>query len=255
MGDNLQKKMKSETEFWQPSPPKLDLPDERVDIWRIAFEICIAQPEVLGFLSRDEIERASRFHFERHRARYANCRAALRQILGRYLRRPPGEIRFCYEVNGKPELVDEQNEQRLRFNISHSSDLAMLAVSCSRAVGVDVERIRDQLDCLELARRFFSQREYRNLIALPPRQQQRAFFTCWTRKEALVKACGAGLSYPLADFSVSVVPDGPATIEEIRPTDRARWHLRKLEPGEDYVGAVVFENPPCDIALWQWNPS
>ena len=181
-----------------------------------------------------------------------NCRRSLRDILSRYLRIRPADIKFRYEVNGKPEVVEEQNETELRFNVSHSADVAILAVSCNRAVGVDIEAIREQPDCLELAKRYFSEREYREMVALSPDERRRAFFACWTRKEAFVKACGVGLSYPLTEFSVSVRADVAGTIEEIslEPNALSRWSLIDVHPGREYAGAVVCENPPCQLACW-----
>ena len=122
---------------------------------------------------------------------------------------------------------------------------------------MDVELVRDQPDCLELAKRYFSQREYQDLLTLSEEARQRAFFACWTRKEAFVKACGAGLSYPLSEFSVSVLPDRPPRIEEARPGSRAAltWSLVSLEPEQKYVGAVVFEGPSCTVKRWHWNQS
>ena len=181
-----------------------------------------------------------------------NCRRSLRGILGRYLRIRPADIKFRYEVNGKPEVVEEQNEPELRFNVSHSADVAILAVSCNRAVGADIEAIREQPDCLELAKRYFSEREYREMVALSPDERRPAFFACWTRKESFVKACGVGLSYPLTEFSVSVRADVASAIEEIslEPNALSRWSLMDVHPGRGYAGAAVCENPPCQLACW-----
>ena len=249
--------MKPEEQIWHSVSPNFDVSFERLDVWRIPLNQNDSNLEHAKFLSPDEADRANRFHSDMHRSHYMNCRGSLRHILGQYLHRAPAEIRFHYEVNGKPELVDGQNELQLRFNVSHSSELALLAVTCERAVGADVELVRDQPDCLELAKRYFSQREYQDLLTLSEKARQRAFFACWTRKEAFVKACGTGLSYPLSEFSVSVLPHHPARIEEARPGSHAalNWSLVSLEPGEKYVGAVVFEGPSCTVKRWHWKPS
>ena len=247
--------VKSQEDFWQRTSPNFEISSESLDVWRIPLTNDLPARDYSQLLSPDEIDRANRFHFEVHRSHYMNCRASLRSILGRYLHRAPADVRFSYEVNGKPELVDEQNEQRLRFNVSHSSDLALLAVTGTRAIGVDLELVRDQPDCLELAKRYFSQREYQDLLTLNGEARQRAFFACWTRKEAFVKACGAGLSYPLSDFSVSVLPGSPAMIEETKPGSHAalNWFLVGLEPGAGYVGAVVIEGQSCVVRRWDWK--
>jgi 4'-phosphopantetheinyl transferase len=258
LNEDENKVVKPEEDVWHSASPQFDVSSESFDVWRIPLNGDDGRTlEYSTVLSPDEVDRADRFHFDVHRARYVNCRGSLRHILGRYLHRAPAQIRFRYEVNGKPELVDEQNEQQLRFNVSHCSDLALLAVTCKRAVGVDVELLRDQPDCLELAKRYFSQREYEDLLTLNGEARQRAFFACWTRKEAFVKACGAGLSYPLSEFSVSVLPDRPARIEEARPGSHAalNWSLVSLEPEEKYVGAVVFEGPSCTVKRWHWKHS
>jgi len=247
--------MSTEEDLWHAGPLTPDLPFDRLDVWRIHLNPVSSESHEYQVLAPDEIARAERFHFEHHRLRYVNCRRSVRAILGRYLRVPPGDITFAYETNGKPEIVNGQNEQQLRFNVSHSSDLAILAVSCDRAVGADIEALRDQPDYLELAIRYFSDREYRDLAALSADRGQRAFFTCWTRKEAFVKACGVGLSYPLSEFSVSVRPDVGAAIEEIKlePNAVSRWSLIDVQPGDGYVGAVALGNPPCSVTRWNWQ--
>jgi len=167
----------------------------------------------------------------------------------------PAEIRFRYEKNRKPEIVYAQNSDGLRFNVSHSLGLAVIVVSLGRAVGVDIEKVNPKLEYLEIARRFFSEREYQALIALSPSERQRAFFACWTRKEAFLKATGVGLSYSLSEFSVSIAPDGPAAIEEVKadPSAVGHWSLANLGPENGYEGTLAFERAPCRIERWCWN--
>jgi len=206
-------------------------------------------------LSSDEIARAERFHFTRDRQHFVRCRSAVREILGGYLGIPAQDIRFSYEANGKPQVVEDRNPRQLRFNISHSSGLAVIAVACGRAVGVDVEKIGLDVEYLELAERFFSTNEYKALSALPSSRLARAFFACWTRKEAFIKACGDGLSFPLSEFSVSTDPDAPATLLEARTDPRAatRWSLATLEPREGFIGALAVEGPPQPIEQWRFD--
>jgi len=167
----------------------------------------------------------------------------------------PEEIRFRYEKNGKPEIVYAQNPDGLRFNVSHSLGLAVIVVSLGRAVGVDIEKVSPKLEYLEIARRFFSEREYQALIALPPSEQQQAFFVCWTRKEGFLKAIGVGLAYSLSEFSVSIAPDAPAAIEEVKADPNAvlHWSLANLRPEDGYEGTLAFERAPCRIERWCWN--
>jgi 4'-phosphopantetheinyl transferase len=248
--------MSGEAEFWRAAPTELTQPWDRVDVWKVWLDSAELSSEVLpGILAPDEVERARRFHFDRHRIRFSACRTALRTILARYLQMSPVEIRFRYERNGKPEIADAQNSYSLRFNLSHSSGLAVIAVSSGRAVGVDIEKASPKPDCLEIARRFFSEREYQALSAIGESERQRAFFACWTRKEAFVKAIGEGLSYALPEFSVAVAPDAPAAIEEVTEDPNAifRWSLANLQSEDGYVGTLAFEKAPCRIEQWQWN--
>ena len=132
LNEDENKVVKPEEDVWHSASPQFDVSSERLDVWRIPLNHDGRTLEYSTVLSPDEADRANRFHFELHRARYVNCRGSLRHILGRYLHRAPAEICFRYEGNGKPELVEEQNEQQLRFNISHSSDLALLTVTWKR---------------------------------------------------------------------------------------------------------------------------
>jgi 4'-phosphopantetheinyl transferase len=219
------------------------LPCDQVDVWRIHLMPRRSASGKDSVLSPDEIARAERFRFARDRQGFVECRSAVREILGRYLAIPAREVSFRYEANGKPEITDDRNPWQLRFNISHSSDLAVIAVVAESAIGVDIEKIRPDVECLQLAKRFFSEKEYRKLLSLPAAEKPRAFFACWTRKEAFIKAIGKGLSFGLSGFSVSVVPDAAAELEEVEsdPTAISRWALMNLEPEDEYVGALAIE--------------
>ena len=248
--------MSSEAGLWLPGPVGLTFPSDRIDVWRLWLDSSEASTrELPGMLAPDEVIHAERFHFLRDRLRFIGCRTALRSILGRYLQLAPAEIRFRYETNGKPEITDVQNSSGLRFNVSHSAGLAVIGVSSGRAVGVDIEKVSPKPECLEIARRFFSERENQALLALSVGERQRAFFACWTRKEAFLKATGEGLSYSLSEFSVSVAPDGPATIQELKADPNAvlGWSLANLRPDDGYVGTLAFEAAPCHIERWCWN--
>jgi 4'-phosphopantetheinyl transferase len=123
-----------------------------------------------------------------------------------------------------------------------------------RKVGVDVERIRRDMELESIARRYFSQREVAELLALPPEQREIAFFNGWTRKEAYIKAQGLGLSLPLDSFDVSLAPDEPAILRETRPDPQkaARWRLESLEVDAQYVAAVAVEGKGLEFRLWDW---
>ncbi len=206
-------------------------------------------------LTDDEVERAERFHFDKDRDRYIVARGLLRKILGGYVGKKPQKLRFRYSDYGKPELTDEAKGQNINFNLSHSHGLALYGVTRNRGIGVDLELIRADFADEKIAERFFSPREVATLRSLPKEVQARAFFNCWTRKEAYLKALGDGLSRPLGDFEVSLVPGEPAKLLRVGwdPAERDRWSLQALEPALGYVGAVAVEGQDCRILCRQWG--
>jgi len=195
-------------------------------------------------LSCDESERAGRFRFPEHRRRFVIARGYLRQLLAAYLEIGPRDVTFTYSANGKPEL-SAIHESEMRFNVSHSEDIAAFAFARRRKVGVDVECIRFDVDVEEIPRRFFSLLEQQTLAALDRRQKFEGFFNCWTRKEAYVKAVGSGLSLPLRDFDVSLAPGEPARLLATRPVDNlvSQWSMESLELSPGCAAAVVVEGP------------
>jgi 4'-phosphopantetheinyl transferase len=208
-----------------------------------------------GVLSPDEISRAERFHFEKDRLHFIRCRTALRFLLGDYLKFPPNEVRFEYLRGGKPHLVPEQNPEVLQFNVSHSAGMALIAVCGEHRMGVDVERIREDVDTAALAQRFFSLRERTGLGTLPAQLRVRGFFACWTRKEAFLKATGEGLAFPLADFSVTTHPDNDPRLEGIKGDMRAgdKWLLADVDVGDFYRATVAVEDTSCRLETYAWN--
>jgi 4'-phosphopantetheinyl transferase len=242
---------------WQSAthPPPLMIDD--VHVWCIALEV--GDPllnRLREILADDERQRAERFHFEKDRRHFTAARGAMRILLAAYLDYRPGEVRFAYSNYGKPRLTDESNESDLRFNLSHSHGLALLAVTRGREIGVDVERLRDmEQDGEPLAQRFFSPREAAVLRSLPPQLRREAFFHCWTRKEAYIKAQGQGLSLPLDQFDVSLHPDEPAALLSTQhdPQEAQRWSLRNLSPGEGYVGALVVQGHSWRLWCGNWT--
>jgi 4'-phosphopantetheinyl transferase len=196
-----------------------------------------------GVLSEDELVRADRFRFEKDRRRFVAARSALRQVLGRYLRCSPGEVGFSYQPTGKPQLAPEFRESRVQFNLSHSGEFALIAVTLDRRIGVDIEVINAERAWEDVAERFFSAAENRILRALPAGERELAFFQCWTRKEAYVKAVGAGLALPLSSFDVAFgVGVAPAVLRIGDSVEEAEgWSLFDVECPVGYVGAVAVE--------------
>lgn len=189
-------------------------------------------------LSLHERERAQRFRFRIHRARFVVARALLRILLGGYLRRPPEMIEFVYDAHGKPALRD----QSLQFNVSHCEDRGLFAFNARHRLGVDIERVRPMMDMIQIAERFFSSSEAQTLSSLPLNSRDDAFFRCWTRKEAFIKATGEGLSFPLERFVVSC--DEPACLLHLDADkdEASNWALHHLAPEAGYVGALAVRD-------------
>lgn len=241
--------MSTPDRVWQPPPHDLAVPDDAVHVWRLPLEL---PPDHVAALARslspDEHDRAARFHFEHDRRRFVVSHAGLRRILARYLHSEPAQLRFTLGAQGKPYLADEFAEHGVQFNLSHSHELALLAVTRRHAVGVDVEYAQRPADMLSLAARFFSAAEYAALISLPEEQQLIGFFNCWTRKEAYLKATGLGMTGGLSHFQVTLKPDEPPhflTIDD-SPDRAACWSLFALEPASQYVAAVALERPASE---------
>jgi 4'-phosphopantetheinyl transferase len=239
---------------WRPPPDDLRLPKNEVHVWRATLE---RAPESVAqlhsILSPDERERARRFYFDRHRRRWVVGRASLRMLLGRYLGAGPASLSFGYGQFGKPYLAGF--ETPLRFNVSHSGEIVLMALTLGRAVGVDIERIRPDLLVAQIAQRFFSASESRALATLPEQLQQEAFFRCWTRKEAYIKARGGGLSLPLDAFDVAFLPGEPAKLLATRPdpAEASRWHIKDLDVGEGYKAALAVEGSQSTLEWWNWR--
>ncbi len=226
------------------------LASNEVHSWCVALDV---PPETSArldaTLSHDERNRSARLRFARDRRRFVAARGVLRDLLARYLGARPGQIRFAYNAFGKPELSPEFGG-RLRFNLSHSADLALIAITTDAGIGVDLEYIRPQPDHVEIARRFFSAAEVDELNGLPSPLHTLAFFSGWTKKEAYVKACGEGLAMPLTSFSVPLATDPAHTLVDLGRT----WSLYTLQPVPGYVGALAIEGTGWRLSQWQWQP-
>lgn len=237
----------SEVLTWSEPPESLTLGTSEVHVWRLALD----QPEsvIAEFretLEGHELERAGRFHFEEHRRHFVAGRGGLRYVLARYLNVKPEEFRFSYGNYGKPALVGAG----LRFNMSHSQGVALFAVAADRELGVDVEHIRADFATEDIARRFFSRVEVAAFNALGKEEQVAAFFRCWTRKEAYIKAIGRGLSEPLDAFDVTLSPGEAAALLRADRGDASRWAMFDIDAGEDYAAALAVEEPVSKIRLF-----
>jgi 4'-phosphopantetheinyl transferase len=237
---------------WIPSPIEVNIADGDIHLWRAYLdceEILLRQFEET--LATDERDRAKRYFFQRDRNNFVATRGILRELLGKLVSRPPREIEFSYAPYGKPSLMAKGFGQPIQFNLSHSHGLALFAFAVGRNLGVDVEFVRSDFGGDEIAKRYFAPQEVEELRKLPAPLQAEAFFLCWTRKEAYVKARGEGLQIALNSFHVSLTPGQP---ELLHSADSLRWSLRSLRPDQRYVGALVGEGGDWQPRFWDWKP-
>lgn len=194
-----------------------------------------------GFLAPDELARAGRLRDGQVSNRFVAGRGMLREILGGYLGLAPGLLNLAAGENGKPKLAAEQGENGLCFNLSHAGDLALLAVSGDCELGIDLEKMHDDLPFQGMAAQFFSTREQSELFSLPAESRLDAFYRCWTRKEAYLKGCGSGFSEPANNCDVSLLPGQPPALLQHRlpPDEAARWTLMDLTAPDGYYAAIA----------------
>ncbi len=225
-----------EIHIWQAS---LDQPAER---WNALADL----------LSPDETARAAAFIFEHDRRKFIVARAVLRQLLGQYLHLNPHDIKFTYEAKGKPSVVDQPTSQ---FNVSHAHELALYAFGNGQPLGIDLEYQRTVSDMHGIARGNFSAQENAVFNALPDFLKQQAFFNCWTRKEAYIKALGEGLSHPLDTFDVTFVPNEPARLIAVRgfPNEAAQWSFHAFTPQPNYIAALAVRQLAPQLTFHTWN--
>jgi 4'-phosphopantetheinyl transferase len=237
-------------------PPRKDyvLPPHEVHVWRAFLD----QPErslslFNDLLSAEERARAARYHFEADRKRCTIARGLSRLLLGHCLRCAPERLEFEYNAFGKPALAQGSNAS-LQFNVSHSGDVVLFAFAIDRALGVDVEQMKQEMASPEIAARYFSPAERQTLFTLRPEMRCEAFFACWTRKEAYLKARGDGLSLPLDRFDVAFGPGEPPRLVATRhdPVEAGRYTLRALDVGPGYAAALAVEGSSWRLACWDW---
>ena len=220
------------------------LPAADIEVWLAPLDADAERLERCSMLlSRDERARAEHFHFERDRRRYTVARAMLRTLLGEQTGLSPAALVFVQTQYGKPYVSNTPTA--IDFNVSHSADLAIYAISRSCVPGVDIESLHRDIDDDAMAKFFFSQREYAELQLIPAAARKRAFLTCWTCKEAIVKALGEGLRLPLDKIEVTVAPDAAPQLLGIPRGRIADWTLYTVDAGSDYVATVAAHRETC----------
>jgi 4'-phosphopantetheinyl transferase len=230
------------------------LPDDEVHVWHVDLVAWDQEADsLLELLSAEEQERAARFKFPAPRNQYVISRAVLRRVLGRYLKIEAREVRFRTTTNGKPELAADSD---LRFNLSHTQGATVFAITRKLRVGVDLERMRKDTNAMELAERFFSPPEVQWLRSQPASEVIASFFSCWTAKEAYIKAQGEGLSMPLNNFGVLPGRAGASSKLQLEvyddPEESKRWSMWRLDIGSDLRAALAVDGESCRVRVGKW---
>ena len=238
-------------QVWKPGPTSPVIWPHETHVWRAKLDV----PWSWTFdeaLTLDDRARADRFRFESDRRRFCVARASLRLVLGRYLKTKASRLQIDSGEYGKPYFVDEKATQGLRFNLSHSNSLALIAVSRDREVGVDLEYMRAKFVTDEVATHFFSPSELAEFRDVPAHLKTQSFFNCWTRKEAYIKARGEGLYCALDQFDVSVAPHAPAMLlnSRVAPGEVERWRFQDISPAAGYAATLAVEGEISRLVLW-----
>lgn len=242
--------------MWKQPPSISALKENQVHLWRVDFKAHHSNlNQLCQLLSNDEKARAKRFLFEADHARYVIGRGILRTLLENYTKIRAFDILFEYGESGKPTL-SHRHVSPLQFNISHAENIGLFGFTLRDRIGVDVEKVQASFPTMEIAQNFFSPQEVKHLQQIPhDKEQNAAFFRCWTRKEALIKALGGGLSIPLKHFSVSLKENFPVrlyNLEQLSETT-SEWTLFSIQPQSGYIGAVAVNNPHSQLVLYNGN--
>jgi 4'-phosphopantetheinyl transferase len=206
-------------------------------------------------LSEEERQRAEQFRYQAHRLSFVISRGILRNLLYRYTNIQPDQILFKYNLAGKPFLSGEEPLPEIHFNLSHTGNLALYAFSWGGQVGIDVECIRPMEEMDQIAEMFFSTGENIKFQSVSKQDRLRAFYSCWTRKEAFIKAVGQGMSFPLQEFEVSLEPDMPAQLLTIHGSREQanHWSMHDLKTRDGYAAALVVEGKDHSISNKHWT--
>lgn len=236
---------------WVSAPESPRLAAGEIHVWRACLDL---SPDVVaglaGILAPDEQLRAKRLVKLRDRARFIAARAVLRRLLAAYVRVAPEQLQFEYGSHGKPALVQCGPGSQVSFNLSHSHGLALYAFTCEDPIGVDLEWIKEKYPVLQVARRFFTLNEVDELNALQRPVQTEAFYTTWTRKEALLKARGDGLQGSLCGLEFSTTPiEGKAEFE----SGRATYTFRSFRPAPRFLATVAWQGKARRLHFWEWT--
>jgi 4'-phosphopantetheinyl transferase len=230
-----------------PAVGQIPLATDAVHVWRAPLRWTPECGHLEQLLSVDELRRAYKYRFAKDRCEFLITRAAIKDILSRYLDSQPSELVIASDVRGKPSLT---GCEWLQFSISHSRTLALFAIARSKRVGIDVEMVRGDLPELQLADMFFAATEAELLRRLDGRSRSELFFILWTRKEAYLKARGEGIARRLRECDTSLAsPSQPAFISE----NGCEWAIRPVKLGSHWIGACAAEGRAWRMCFWDWT--
>lgn len=240
---------------WVSGAESLDMNQADIHIWKVCIDKYLSESsQYLNIISQDELERSARFCAHKDQASYVTSRGILRKILSRYLLIAPNKIKFNYNNYGKPYLCPTNKINDITFNVSHSGSLVLYVVARNRDVGIDVEEMCHVDNYEKISEMLFSHEENTKLKHYAPHERLEAFYKCWTSKEAIAKAIGQGLSYPLHTLSVSLDPS--KTSDTIKIDDNLlnskKWHLFTINPEPNYKASFSFNGSFKKINYWRY---
>jgi len=242
---------------WRRAPLDPCITAGEVHVWRAELDVSsTALAGLEATLTEAELDQARRYRLDHLGRRFIASRAVLKDVLARYLAVGPAAVEFTYGRWGKPALGAQSGAPDIRFNLTHSEGMALVAVALGRETGVDLERLKPEMATEAIADRFFSPEEAAEIRTFSGEAHTKVFFACWTRKEAYLKAKGEGLSFKLDRFRVSVLPGAPAALLSScdNSAEPERWAMTELEPGPGFVASMVVEAPLGKLKLWRWGP-
>lgn len=237
---------------WQKTPDTLSLSKDHIDVWLCDLKhLSTDINKLYAFLSEDERERADKLKVKDKRQQYIISRGSLRQRLSLLTNIDADDFLFEYLEHGKPVLINDVRFADITFNVSHSYDLALIAISQKQSIGIDIEKINHQSDPLPLITRFFSTAEQAEFNTLSEANRAKAFCACWTRKEAFIKAIGDGITYGLDTFDVTVDPGTQTSSINLHKPASEIWSAQDLPVGDDYTSCLVSNVPDIKVRCWQ----
>ena len=239
--------------MWSSTPPKIRLAPGELHLWYLAFADNTAWlPNYWQVLSLEEKSKAHSFRFEKDAQQYIQTRAVLRHLLGQYLSEAPSAISFLQNEYGKPYVA---SKPAFYFNVSHTDRMALLGFTRVAALGVDVENTERAVEAELVARHFFAPAEVERLQSVPIEDLSAAFYRCWTRKEAIIKALGTGLAFPLKEFEVEFAAERPARLLRTHwdEAEAKRWWMQALHFPGNYAGAVAMRSAAPTCCYWKWD--